>query len=57
MPKVNQEICTGCGACITSCPVEAISMNDENKAEINQEACTQCGACIASCPMGAIEEN
>ncbi|MFP4141425.1 MAG: 4Fe-4S binding protein, partial [Phycisphaerae bacterium] len=24
--KVNEELCTGCGACVEVCPVEAISL-------------------------------
>ncbi|MFW5690576.1 MAG: 4Fe-4S binding protein [Planctomycetota bacterium] len=26
--KVNEELCTGCGACVEVCPVEAISLGD-----------------------------
>jgi ferredoxin len=26
---INKETCTGCGACIETCPVEALEMVDE----------------------------
>lgn len=53
--KVNKETCVGCGTCVDSCPVCAISMVD-GKAEINQETCIHCGTCMGVCPVGAIEE-
>ena len=31
--KVNKDVCIGCGSCVGSCPVEAISLVD-GKAEI-----------------------
>ena len=52
--RVDREKCSGCGACIESCPFDAIGMKDE-KAEIN-ELCQLCRACLSVCPEGAIEE-
>lgn len=51
--KVNDE-CIGCGACVESCPVNAINLND--KAEIKADECIDCGACEGQCPVGAISE-
>lgn len=53
--KVNKDVCIGCGTCVGSCPVEAISMVD-NKAVIDQEICIHCGTCAGVCPVNAIEE-
>jgi ferredoxin len=50
--KVDQEKCTGCGACIDACPAEAIEMKD-GKALIT-DSCIDCGACIDECPVEAI---
>ena len=50
---VNKETCTGCEACVESCPSEAIKMADE-KAVIDEEACVDCGACVDECPVEAI---
>jgi NAD-dependent dihydropyrimidine dehydrogenase PreA subunit len=52
---VNQEKCAGCGVCIEVCPVDAISLNSERKAQINSEKCIECGICARECPNQAIE--
>ncbi|MDF1536186.1 MAG: FAD-binding protein [bacterium] len=49
---VIKEECTGCEACLDSCPYEAIEMVD-GVAWIN-EKCTICLACIEACPVEAI---
>jgi ferredoxin len=45
--------CLSCGACMSECPVDAIS-EGEGKYEINAEICTDCGACVSCCPADAI---
>ena len=50
---VNAETCIGCGACIGSCPVEALSMVDD-KAVCDASLCIDCGACLGTCPVEAI---
>lgn len=52
---VDQNVCIGCGACVSTCPVGAISLNE--KAEINKDICIHCGACAGVCPVGAISED
>ncbi|WP_416326655.1 4Fe-4S dicluster domain-containing protein [[Eubacterium] hominis] len=42
--------------CMKSCPVDAISMDENNYALIDEEKCINCGACQAKCPFGAIED-
>jgi formate hydrogenlyase subunit 6/NADH:ubiquinone oxidoreductase subunit I len=51
--QVNMDECTGCGVCVDTCPVEAITMNDD-KALIDPEKCTECGLCVDACPSEAI---
>lgn len=46
------DACIKCGACIASCPVEAISMQN-GKVVIDPEKCISCGTCAAVCPVGA----
>lgn len=46
------EACLGCGSCVTTCFVDAISVTG-GKAHIS-EACRGCGRCVRTCPNGAI---
>ena len=57
--KINGEKCIGCGNCMIICPVQAISFNEENKAEINRELCVECYVCHrdADCPVKAIRSE
>ena len=52
---VNKDKCISCGACMGTCPANAISFVDD-KAFIDQEKCAQCGMCKDACPVEAIEE-
>lgn len=47
---VTPEACTGCGECIDRCPMDAITLNCDNTAEINELQCIGCGLCSAHCP-------
>jgi len=57
LPQVNEETCSGCGKCVTVCPVEAmalISANDPLKpnrkiAKVDEELCLGCGVCVRVC--------
>ena len=53
--KINKETCTGCGACVNVCPVEALKL-EEGKAIVDEGTCIDCGACISECPVEAISE-
>ena len=54
--KIDHELCTGCGQCVLSCPMDVIRMDEEaGKAVITYpEDCMYCGFCI-DCPEEAIE--
>lgn len=49
---IDAKTCTGCEACIPTCPFGALSM-DKGVAVVN-EKCTFCGACVDVCPVSAI---
>lgn len=51
---VDVEECTGCGTCVEDCPVEAITLNDDDIAVIDEDTCTDCGTCVDVCPTSAI---
>ncbi|MBN1948908.1 MAG: 4Fe-4S binding protein [Candidatus Cloacimonetes bacterium] len=53
--NINKEACIGCGACVDTCPVEALSMVDD-KAQCDADICIDCGACIDACPVEAISQ-
>lgn len=52
---VDRKLCSGCGACYNLCPVNAISMVEDNEGfkypVIDEEKCTNCGLCTKSCPV------
>ncbi len=50
--QIDSEKCTGCEACVSVCPFNALEMK-EGKASVNDQ-CTLCGACADECPTGAI---
>lgn len=52
---VNPEECTACETCIDRCQVDAISMGDEDIAEINLDRCIGCGLCITTCDSSALQ--
>jgi len=53
---VNEDLCSGCGLCVSMCPYSAIEL-DEGKAKVNEALCKGCGSCAAVCPSGAMEQK
>ncbi len=54
--KIDKEKCDGCGACIGVCPLMAIHIGRDGKAEIDH-ACIGCGECSGICWPNAIVEE
>lgn len=54
-PKVNQEKCIGCGACVNLCP-DIFELNEGGKSEVIAEDCGDCDceSVVGNCPVGAI---
>ncbi|MCD6576621.1 MAG: 4Fe-4S binding protein [Anaerolineaceae bacterium] len=50
---VDPGACSGCAACVSVCPSDAISMA-KGVAVIDQSLCTLCQRCLDVCPTGAI---
>lgn len=51
---IDDEKCTGCGACIPDCPEGALQMIDGKARLVSDLFCDGLGACMGSCPEGAI---
>lgn len=43
--------------CEESCPVNAISKNEDGLEKIDYTKCIYCGRCVSSCPFGAVMEK
>jgi len=53
-PYVDKAKCTGCGTCVTVCPVNVFEIVDKKSVVKNPQDCIQCKACEVSCPEKAI---
>ena len=55
--EIYSEECISCGACITLCPVEAITLDNDALVVFNQEKClgSTCSACVEACPLRVIK--
>lgn len=51
---VDHEKCSGTGACVKACPMDAITLVD-GKAVIDPAKCDMDGICIPACPNQAID--
>jgi ferredoxin len=57
LAAVDEEKCTGCGACAKKCPVGAIEVRGEEtdaKAAVFGDSCLGCGVCKPACARSAI---
>ena len=50
-----KENCIKCGRCIESCPVDALTFNDDKKIVLAPELCIGCCCCHEICPVSAVE--
>ena len=53
---INDDKCIDCGACISLCPKDALSLDKEERLKFYYEKCIGCLLCLDSCPRFAIEE-
>ena len=51
----ENKLCTGCGACMNVCPINAITMQSDQEGfaypNVQEEKCINCGLCERHCPI------
>ena len=52
--RIDQELCNGCGLCVTPCAEGAIEIIDGKARVMRDELCDGAGFCLAVCPTGAL---
>ena len=51
---INEELCTGCGVCVSPCAEGAIVIVDGKAKVVREELCDGAGFCLGVCPTGAL---
>jgi ferredoxin len=57
LPRIDAKTCSGCGKCVSLCPVEAIGLVSANdprhprrkQAKVDENRCLGCGLCLQAC--------
>jgi len=53
--EIDEELCSGCGNCVTGCAEGALQIVDGKAKLVNEVFCDGLGACIGTCPTGALK--
>lgn len=51
---IDEDLCNGCGICVTACHEGAIGMVDGKAKLLHEHYCDGLGDCLPACPTGAI---
>lgn len=51
---IDEELCNGCGNCVTGCAEGALAVIDGKARLVNEVFCDGLGACLGECPTGAL---
>jgi len=52
--KVDEKKCTGCGTCVSVCPVQVFELKGGKSVVVKPKECIECGSCVVNCPKKAI---
>ncbi len=53
--EIDEELCNGCGNCITDCAEAALEIVDGKAKIVADKYCDGLGACMGDCPTGALK--
>lgn len=51
---IDEELCNGCGVCVSPCAEGAIEIVDGKARVVREELCDGAGFCLGVCPTGAL---
>ena len=52
--EIDEELCDGCGQCVTGCAEGSLQIVDGKAKMVSDNLCDGLGACIGECPNGAL---
>lgn len=52
---IDEELCNGCGNCVTGCAEGALQLIDGKAKLVKEQFCDGFGDCIGTCPTGALK--
>jgi NAD-dependent dihydropyrimidine dehydrogenase PreA subunit len=52
--EIDSEKCMSCGACVSPCPVRAITQKSTWDVQVDLDKCIRCLLCVKACPVRAI---
>jgi len=52
--RIDEELCTGCGVCVSPCAEGAIVIVDGKAKVVREELCDVACFCLGVCPTGAL---
>ncbi|WP_406661126.1 4Fe-4S binding protein [Methanolobus sp. ZRKC3] len=50
----DEDECVECSACMSVCPTNVFSLDDDFSLIVDQSKCIQCGTCVDMCPHDAL---
>jgi heterodisulfide reductase subunit A-like polyferredoxin len=53
MAIVDEDLCSGCEACVDTCQFLALTVAD-GVSRVDEDRCAGCGICVTQCPEDAI---
>jgi Pyruvate/2-oxoacid:ferredoxin oxidoreductase delta subunit len=55
LARIDRDNCLACGVCAETCPIQAITAQDDGRPTVDEERCLGCGVCALSCSTGSLK--